>query len=82
MNCKGVVVELSEYLDGSMDAALKAELESHLKNCKKCRLIIDTTQKTINIFCNSEPVALPKDVKQRLQQALAQRLGRRPSPSA
>ena len=82
MNCKGVVVELSEYLDGALDPALKHELESHLKNCKKCRVFVDTTLKTIDIFCNSEPVALPKDVKQRLHQALSQRLGKRPTQQA
>jgi anti-sigma factor RsiW len=82
VNCKGVVVEISEYLDGSLDPALKHELEGHLKNCKKCRLIVDTTQKTIDIFCNSEPVALPKDVKQRLHQALANRLSKRPTQQA
>lgn len=82
MNCKGVVVEISEYLDGSLDPALRLELENHLSKCKKCRIVIDTTRKTIDIFCNSEPVGLPKGVKQRLNEALAQRLGKRPSQPA
>jgi anti-sigma factor RsiW len=76
-----VVIEISEYLDGALDENLKIELELHISNCKDCRLVVDTTRKTIEIFCNSDPVALPVDVKQRLHEALAKRLGRRPSPS-
>jgi anti-sigma factor RsiW len=79
VNCRGVVIEISEYLDGALDPTLKAELEIHISNCKDCRLVVDTTRKTIEIFCNSDPVALPVDVKQRLHEALAKRLGRRPS---
>jgi anti-sigma factor RsiW len=82
VNCRGVVIEISEYLDGALTPELKIELELHISNCKDCRLVVDTTRKTIEIFCNAEPVALPVDVKQRLNEALARRLGRRPSPRA
>jgi predicted anti-sigma-YlaC factor YlaD len=79
VNCRGVVIEISEYLDGELDPALKIELELHISNCKDCRLVVDTTRKTIEIFCNSDPVALPVDVRHRLHEALAKRLERRPS---
>lgn len=71
MNCRGVLIEISDYLDGSMDTSLLQELEIHLSRCKDCRLIIDTTRKTIDIFCNSEPVPLPSGVRQRLHEAVA-----------
>ncbi len=78
MNCRGVVQELSSYLDGELDANARAELERHLEDCEDCRLVVDTTQKTIEIFCNSEPVPLPADVRARLHAALEKRLGKRP----
>jgi anti-sigma factor RsiW len=81
VNCRGVVHELSEYLDGGLDPSLQHELEEHMAKCKDCRLVVDTTRKTIDIFCNSDPVDLPVDVKQRLHAALAKRL-RRPPQSA
>jgi predicted anti-sigma-YlaC factor YlaD len=71
LNCRGVLTEISDYLDGSMDVSLLQELEIHLSRCKDCRLIIDTTRKTIDIFCNSEPVPLPSGVRQRLHEAVA-----------
>ena len=76
MNCRGVIRELSNYLDGELDLNARAELERHLEHCDDCRLVVDTTRKTIRIFCNSEPVPLPADVSQRLHAALAERLRR------
>ncbi len=76
MNCRGVVKELSCYLDGELDETARAELERHLGHCEDCRLVVDTTRKTVQIFCNSEPVPLPDDVHERLHQALEKRLRR------
>lgn len=79
MNCKGVVRELSDFLDGELTPGLLKELEQHIQKCKNCRLVVDTTRKTIEIYCNTEPLPLPEGVHQRLQQALASKLGRQPS---
>ena len=74
MNCKGLVRELSEYLDGNLDPTLAQELARHLEHCEDCRLVVDTTRKTISLFCNQEPAPLPDDVHDRLHQALEKRL--------
>jgi hypothetical protein len=39
-------------------------------------VVVDTTRKTIQIFCNSEPVPLPEDVRRRLHTALLERFRR------
>lgn len=70
--------ELSEFLDGELDAATVAEVERHLSHCEDCSLLVDTTRKTIEVFCNHAPAALPDDVRGRLHNALQNRL-RRPS---
>ena len=70
MNCENVIHELSDFIDGDLDGALKQELESHLKDCEDCRLVIDQTKKTIEVFCDSEPVELPGEVRARLHDAL------------
>ncbi|MGH9756967.1 MAG: anti-sigma factor family protein [Candidatus Acidiferrales bacterium] len=76
MNCKTIVLELENYLDQELDPALRADIEMHLEKCKKCRLIVDTTKKTIEIYCNAEPAPLPEDTRNRLHDALVKRLGR------
>ncbi len=76
MKCKGLFAELADYLDEMLDPALRVEIEEHLAKCKNCRVVVNTTKKTIEIFCNSEPVALPEDTRQRLHSALEKRLRR------
>jgi anti-sigma factor RsiW len=74
LNCQNVIHELSDFIDGDLDAAMKREIEGHLESCKECRLAIDQTKKTIEIFCDSEPVELPGDVRDRLHAAVRRKL--------
>ncbi len=74
MNCNEVIRELSNFIDGDLDAALKQELESHFRDCAECKLVVDQTKKTVEIFCDSEPVELPGEVRNRLHEALRQKL--------
>ena len=76
MNCKGVIRELSSYLEGDLETTVLTDLEVHLKRCEDCRLIVDTTRKTIEIYCKAEPVPIPEDVRVRLHQTLMRRLNR------
>jgi predicted anti-sigma-YlaC factor YlaD len=79
LKCKDIIKELSGYLNGESDGALMAEVERHLSNCEDCRLVVDTTRKTIHLYCNSQPAPLPDDVRGRLHKALENRLRRRSS---
>ena len=76
MKCKGLLAELADYLDEMLDPELRSEIEEHLAKCKNCRVVVNTTKKTIEIFCNSEPVPLPVDTRERLHVALEKRLRR------
>ncbi len=79
MKCKDLVKELSDYLNGESDPLLLAEVERHLAHCEDCRLVVDMTRKTVQVFCNSQPAPLPDDVRGRLHKALENRLRRRPT---
>jgi len=74
LNCKGVIQELNDHLDGNLDPALAQELESHLEHCEDCRVIVDTTKKTVDIICDAEPAELPVEVRERLQEALEKKM--------
>jgi predicted anti-sigma-YlaC factor YlaD len=76
VNCRSIVKELSNYLDEALDTTLKTSIEKHLEHCDDCRVVVDTTKKTIQIYCNSEPAPLPDDTKLRLHEALMKRLRR------
>ena len=74
MNCKEVIRDISNFIDGDLDAASKQDLESHLKDCEECRLVVNQTKKTVEVFCDSEPVELPGEVRNRLHDALRRKL--------
>jgi anti-sigma factor RsiW len=79
VNCKSVLNELCDFLDGELDTATVEEIKVHLGHCHDCRLLVDTTRKTIEIFCNAEPLPLSQSLRDRLHTALEQRL-RGPAP--
>ena len=70
MNCNSLIREISDYIDGDLDLSVKQELERHLEHCGECKMVVDQTRLTVEVFCDSKPVELPGDVKSRLHDAL------------
>lgn len=70
MNCHKAIQEISNYLDGDVDADLKRSLEAHLKLCQHCHVVFDTTRKTIELYCDGKLFPLPDAVRDRLHEAL------------
>ena len=71
--CKHLLKELTDYLDGSLEAEVRTQLEAHLAKCPNCWVVADTTKKTIQVFKGMEPYPLPETVKSRLMKALERR---------
>jgi anti-sigma factor RsiW len=74
LNCKGVIREISNYIDGELNAATKQELERHLTDCEDCAIIVNQTKLTVEVFCDSEPIELPGEVRSRLHEALRRKM--------
>ena len=74
--CKKIILEVSNYLDNEMDVALRQELEEHMGCCPECRIIIDTTRQTIQVYRGCEPYPLPQSLHNRLQQAIREHFGK------
>jgi len=74
LNCKGVIREISNYIDGDLDLLVKQELERHLEHCEDCKMVVDQTRLTVSVFCDAKPVELSGDVKSRLHDALHRKL--------
>jgi anti-sigma factor RsiW len=79
LNCQSVIRELSNYIDGDLDPAVAQELERHFAHCRECRLTVDQTKKTIELFCNSQPVSLPADLSAKLHAALRAKMNEKSS---
>jgi anti-sigma factor RsiW len=65
---------LSEYLDESIDAELRAKLERHMSECPNCWVIADTTRRTIKIYKGMDAQPVPEDVEARLMAALDRKM--------
>ena len=70
MKCSEFLHELTDYLDGVIDAPTKAELEEHLAWCHNCYVVCDTTKKTIEIYRDNELYELPEGLRTRLHEAI------------
>jgi anti-sigma factor RsiW len=66
--------ELSDYLDESLDAQIRAKLEEHITACPNCWVIADTTRRTIQIYKGMEPYPVPQDVQERLMAAIDRKI--------
>ena len=66
-NCQSLLGSLSEYIDGELPSELCAEIEKHLEGCDNCRIVLNTTRRTIDLVHGpaSEEV-VPDDVRDRL----------------
>ena len=74
LTCKEFLQELSDYLDETVDAEVKARLEQHIALCPNCWVVCDTTKRTIKIYKGMEPFSLPGDVQSRLLSALEKKM--------
>lgn len=69
-SCQEMLGQISDYIDGDLEAALCAELEDHLSGCPDCRVMVDTVRKTITLYRSQAPTDLPADVEARLYRVL------------
>ena len=66
-NCEKLLGSLSEYIDGELGAELCQEIEKHLASCDNCRVVLNTTKRTIDLVHTPiEKPDLPDDVRERL----------------
>ncbi|WP_031498356.1 anti-sigma factor family protein [Bryobacter aggregatus] len=72
--CKDFLRELSDYLDSSIDAETRAELDQHAKECPNCWVVLDTTKKTLQIYKGCEPQAVPEALENKLLAALQRKM--------
>lgn len=74
MTCRQVWREISEYLDGSVSPAARAELELHLAHCRHCAAIVDGVHNIITLVADGRVFSLPVGFSDRLRARLKKEL--------
>jgi anti-sigma factor (TIGR02949 family) len=77
LTCKQLLTELNAYLDEETTPEERAALQRHINECPNCWVVVDTTQKTLQVYKGVVPQAVPNDVKERLMTALQRRFAER-----
>ena len=73
MTCSEFLAQLDDLIDNDVTAALRTDLEEHLRGCEHCVITLNTTRKTIEIYRKHELYPLPNDMRDRLQKAILAR---------
>jgi len=60
-SCAEFLSEFGDYLEGCASPELKSCIEEHLRECKSCQVIVDSTAKTVRIVTESDSFTLPAD---------------------
>jgi predicted anti-sigma-YlaC factor YlaD len=66
LDCKEVLDNLSNYIDGEGSDELRKAIELHISRCGRCRVVFDTTGKMLKIVTDAEPFEVPLAVSARL----------------
>lgn len=73
MTCTEFLAILDNVIDESIAAETRTEIETHLKKCGHCEVVLNTTRKTIEIYRCHEIYELPTDVSERLHAKIMER---------
>jgi len=71
LECKHVWEYISEYIDNSVDAKLREDIERHLETCEICSAILDSTRNILVLTADDRTFELPVGYSERLHARLA-----------
>jgi len=66
ISCLEVWREISNYVDGEIDAALRGRMEAHFKVCAHCKAIYDGTKNVVKLVGDGVEYQMPEGFSQRL----------------
>lgn len=69
-NCRHLLGDLSDYLDGDAAEDICIEIESHMDGCEDCQIVVDTLRKTVQLYHGLPQPELPENARKRLYHAL------------
>jgi anti-sigma factor RsiW len=74
LKCEHVWNYISDYIDGSVNAQLRDEIEKHLEHCEICTAVLDSTRNILVLTADERTFELPVGFSERLHARLAKEL--------
>ena len=79
VSCQDFLAEFGDYLENTAGPELRARLEAHLRTCRVCRVVLDSTRKTIQIVTDSDSFTLPSAAVEGLVDEVMARIKNKPT---
>jgi anti-sigma factor RsiW len=70
MNCTDLLSQLTDYFDGRLSPELKEEVRVHTAGCQHCRVVLNTTHQTIEVYKGKELYEVSPQLRERLHSAI------------
>jgi hypothetical protein len=70
MNCTDLLSHLSDYFDDHLSSKLLEEIKEHTEGCQHCRVVLDTTHQTIEVYKGNEIYEVSTELRERLHTAI------------
>jgi predicted anti-sigma-YlaC factor YlaD len=74
IDCKHVWQHISAYIEGDVDAVLRAEIDRHLETCEICSAVLDSTRNVVVLTADDRVFELPVGFSQRLHDRIDREL--------
>ena len=62
ITCEEFLAEFADYLENQVSPEVREELERHVSKCRTCRVLYDSSRKTVKIVTESSSFELPENV--------------------
>jgi len=71
LNCEQVCREISNYVDGDVEAGLRSTMDEHFRTCKRCASVLAGTRNVVQLYGDERMLEVPAGFGQRLEKRLA-----------
>ena len=71
VNCERVWREISNYLEGDVDQALRTAMDEHFRACPRCSSVLEGTRNVIRLYGDERMIEVPSGFGRRLERRLA-----------
>jgi hypothetical protein len=71
VQCEQVWEQISDYIDGEVDAGLRSALDEHIQGCQRCTSVLNGTRNIVGLYGDERLFKTPMGYSWRLQRRIA-----------
>jgi hypothetical protein len=71
LNCEQVWLEISNYVDGEVEAGLRSAMDEHFRTCRRCASVLAGTRNVVQLYSDERMLEVPAGFGRRLEKRLA-----------